>query len=243
MIFLGGRGGARRAMTRRWWLISALLIVAAVPTSGQTFQFLPEINTYFRLTSNVRVYFQAKETREGGDPTQAELGPSIEFHFKPLIQLRGSTEFDPDPTKKRVLVLAIGYRYIPSPSAPTINRLRVDLASHIPMKGKILISDRSRGDLDWQSGQFTWRYRNRLTIQRTVAIRSYHLIPYVSAEPFYESQYGKWADTALYAGCLFPVRKRVEFDSYYEHQNNTGKNPDQVLNQFGLVLNLYLELR
>jgi hypothetical protein len=228
---------------RRWWLISALLIVAAVPTSGQTFQFLPEINTYFRLTSNVQVYFQAKETREGGDPTQAELGPSIQFHLKPLIQLRGSTEFDPDPTKKKALVLAVGYRYVPSPSAPTINRLRLDLTSHIPMKGKILISDRNRGDLDWQNGQFTWRYRNRLTIQRTVTILSYHPTPYVSAEPFYESQYRKWADTALYAGCLFPIRKRAAFDSYYEHQNNTGKNPNQVLNQFGLVLNLYLDLR
>jgi hypothetical protein len=40
-------------------------------------------------------------------------------------------------------------------------------------------------------------------------------------------------------GCLFPIRKRIEFNTYYEHQNNTGKRPYQQLNQFRLVLNLH----
>lgn len=65
------------------------------------------------------------------------------------------------------------------------------------------------------------------------------LTPYASAEFFYESEYGKWSDTAIYAGCLFPIGKHVQIDSYYEHQNNTGKSPNQQLNQLGLVLNFY----
>jgi len=56
---------------------------------------------------------------------------------------------------------------------------------------------------------------------------------------FYESQYGKWSDTALYAGCIFPIRKRSELNLYYEHQNNTGKSPNQQINQLGLMLGLY----
>jgi hypothetical protein len=50
----------------------------------------------------------------------------------------------------------------------------------------------------------------------------------------------KWATTALYSGCLLPAGKHMQFDPYYEHQNITGKRPNQQLNQFGLVLNLYL---
>jgi hypothetical protein len=111
---------------------------------------------------------------------------------------------------------------------------------HLPTWGRLLISDRNRADLDWPtSGNFTWRYRNRLTIERRVTTHSYHPAPYVSAEVFYESQYNKWSTTALYAGCLFPIGKHVQFDPYYEHQNNTGKHPNQQLNQLGLVLNLY----
>ena len=70
-------------------------------------------------------------------------------------------------------------------------------------------------------------------------IHSYHLIPYVAAEPFYESQYDKWSTTSLYAGVLLPVGKHVQFDPYYEHDNNTGKHPNQQVNSIGLVLNLF----
>jgi hypothetical protein len=72
-----------------------------------------------------------------------------------------------------------------------------------------------------------------------VGINSYHFKPYASAEAFYQSEYGKWSNTAVYAGCLFPIRKRVQLEPYYEHQNQTGKTPNEQLNQCGLVINLY----
>ena len=65
-------------------------------------------------------------------------------------------------------------------------------------------------DLDWSNGQFTWRYRNMLTLERTFAIHSHHLIPYASAEIYYESQYAKVSTTELYAGALFPMGKHFE---------------------------------
>jgi hypothetical protein len=63
-----------------------------------------------------------------------------------------------------------------------------------------------------------------------------------SAEFFYQSKFGKWSDTAVYAGCLFPIGKHAEFNPYYEHQNNTGGRTNQQLNQLGLMLNLYFSL-
>jgi hypothetical protein len=163
----------------------------------------------------------------------------MQFYLKPWLKLKNATIYDLDEAKKRALVLAVGYRYLLSPNSPPENRLRLDLTSNFPMKAKMLISDRNRADLDWQSGTFTWRYRNRLTIEKRLTINSYHPRPYVSAETFYESQYQKWSTTALYAGSLFPIGKHVQFDSYYEHQNNTGKSPYQQLHQFGLILGLY----
>jgi hypothetical protein len=202
-------------------------------------EFFPEIDAYFKLNSDIRFVFQAKETREGGDPTQAEIGPSIEFYLKPLLRLKSVTAFDLDDAKSRPLVLAIGYRYVPTPGKPTVNRLEPVLTFHFPLMAQILLSDRNRADLDWTSGSFTWRYRNRVTLERRIAIHSYHPAPYVSAEVFYESKYSKWSTTALYAGCLLPVGKHIELDPYYEHENNTGKSPNQVINAAGLVLSLH----
>jgi hypothetical protein len=75
------------------------------------------------------------------------------------------------------------------------------------MKAGFSLSDRNRADLDWKAGKFPWRYRNKLTIDRTVSIRSYHFIPYVAAEPFYETQFSEWSTTSLYCGLLVPRRQ------------------------------------
>jgi hypothetical protein len=226
------------------WLMAGLLVLLPCTCSSafaqnSTTEFLPEIDANFKLNSYMRFVFQAKDTREGGDPTQAEVGPSVEFYLKPLLRLKDVTVFDLDDAKSRPLVLAVGYRWVPSPGKPTINRMEPVLTFHIPMTARLLITDRNRADLDWSNGSFNWRYRNRLTVERRFTISNYHPAPYISAEAFYESQYTKWSSTNLYAGCLLPVGKHVEFDPYYEHENNTGKHPNQQVNAIGLILNLF----
>jgi len=163
----------------------------------------------------------------------------LQFSLKPLVKLRRVTTFDLDESKSRTLVAETGYRIITAPNTPDTNRAEEALTSHLPLIAGILLSDRNRADLEWQNGVFNWRYRNKLTLQRTVPVFSYHLIPYVAAEPFYESQYSKWSTTDLYVGCLFPVGKHVQFESYYEHENNTGKHPNKQNNFLGVVLYLY----
>jgi hypothetical protein len=216
-----------------------LLRCSCLHAQTSTTEFLPEIDANFKLNPNVRFLFQAKETREGGDPTQAEMGPSVEFYLKPLLKLKNVTLFDLDDAKSRPLVLAVGYRVVPSPGKPTINRLEPVLTFHVPITARILVTDRNRADLDWSPGKFVWRYRNRLTAERSFTIKDYHPAPYVSAELFYESQYAKISSTNLYAGCLLPVNKHIEFDPYYEHENNTGKRPNQQVNAIGLILDLF----
>jgi hypothetical protein len=206
---------------------------------GQTVQFLPEIGVYYKLQSNLRLQFQVKETREGGDPTQAEIGPSIDFYLKPWVKLANATVFDLDQARKRPLIFSVGYRYLGCPDQPSKNRMEIITTANLPLKRKFLLSDRNRADLAWQSGQFSWRYRNRLQAERAVRIGGYHLIPYASVELFYESQYEKWSDTAIYAGCRLPLKKHAVLQPYYEHQNNTGKSPNQQLNQLSLILNLF----
>lgn len=210
-----------------------------VRTNAQTFDFLPEIDTYYKMNSVVRLDFQAKETREAGNPTQVEIGPSLDFFIKPLASLKKIPIFDPTESKSRLLQLFVGYRYLPSPDKPSVQRMETGFVANFPLVGNILLSDRNRFDLDWQPGHFYWYYRNRVKLQRTVHIGAYNPAPYLSAEPFYQSQYQKWATTALYAGSVFPVRKHFAFDAYYEHQNVTGKYPNEQHNQFGLIRDIY----
>ncbi len=216
-----------------------LACLACLPARAQDPQFLPEIDAHLKLNSYVRTYLQAKDDRDGGDPVQFSIGPSIQLYLKPLLKLKEFTRFDLDDSKTRPLVFETGYRYITAPNAPPENRMETIATFNFPLKAGFLVSDRNRADLDWKNGSFSWRYRNKLTFERTFSLHSYHLIPYVAAEPFYDSQYNKWSTTELYAGCLFPVGKHVEFNVYYEHENDTGKSPNTQQNYVGLALYLY----
>ena len=237
------------AFKRRRWKSARLcltlwLLLPALSRAQESKQFLPEIDTYYSLSPLVRASFQAKQTREGGDPNQAEIGPSIEFNFKPWIKLQNQTVFDLDDASKRALVFTTGYRVLLSPGSTATNRWELVATANFPLSGGFLLSDRNRADLDWQSGkEFQWRYRNRLSLERSLKLGSYHSRVYIRDEEFYESQYQKWSTTALYVGGTFPVRKRFDLGPYYCHQNNTGKNPNQQQDQLGLIVNLYVPSR
>ena len=219
-----------------------LACLACFPAREQNVQFLPEVDAHLKLNSSFRAYLEAKDDRDGGDPHQFAIGPSIQLYLKPLIRLKNTTTLDLDDTRSRFLVLETGYRYLTAPGAAPENRMLTAVTFNLPLAAGIRLSDRNRADPDWKNGIFTWRYRNKLSLGRTFAIRSDHFIPYVAAEPYYESQYGKWSTTALYAGSLFPVGKHVQFNSYFEHENNTGKHPNQQVNAVGLALYVYFSL-
>ncbi len=222
---------------RMFWPALVVLTVSCGTATAQETQFIPELDVYFKLNENVRLVGQAKDTRDGGDPNQLAIGPSLDLYTKPLVRLKRVTSFDLDDAKSRPLVISAGYRYLTG--SPSTNRLELAATSHFPIKLGLLVSDRNRSDLDWSDGKFKWRYRNKLEIEKTLTIGSYHPAPNASVEVYYESQYQKWSTTEIYAGCLFPIKKHFELDPYYEHQNNTGKKPNSQLNGIGLILNMY----
>ena len=110
---------------------------------------------------------------------------------------------------------------------------------NLPFKGGLLITDRNRVDVNFTNGSTYWRYRNKLTLQRTVTFRAYHPSLNASVEIFYNSRYGKWSTTAIYAGAILPIGQRIELNPYYEHQNITGTAPNQQIDSLGLILNLF----
>jgi hypothetical protein len=65
-----------------------LVCIACLPACAQDVQFLPEVDAYLKLNPAFRTYLQAKDDRDGGDPTQFTIGPSIQLYLKPCLSLR-----------------------------------------------------------------------------------------------------------------------------------------------------------
>ena len=110
-----------------------LVRFAASPLHAQDTQFLPEVDAHLTLNSMLRTYLQAKDDREGGDPTQFAIGPSLQFYLKPLLKLKKVKSFDLDDSKKRFLVWEAGYRYITAPGASPENRMLVATTLNFPV--------------------------------------------------------------------------------------------------------------
>jgi len=231
-----GKGGWFRAVA-----LGLLVVILALPVAAQdaSSQAWPEIDAYLRLNSDMRVSFFAAKTRESGEETSAEVGPNIDFYFRPVLKLKRITVFQLDQSKERPLMLRVGYRYMPSTDGPTEHRGLVEATGRYPLIRGVLLSDRNRADLRYIAGELLWRYRNRLSAERTFAIHRYHFTPYARVEAFYDGQASKWSRTSESAGLIFPFRKRYEMEPYYEHQNDTSNAPNRQVNAFGFVLSMY----
>jgi hypothetical protein len=230
-----------KCVQNKCFIVALFVCLTCAFATGQTTitAFLPEVDSYFRFNTNVRLFLQAKGYMEDGDLNHAQIGPSLQFNFRPLERLKKIAIFDLDDIKCMPVVFTIGYRYLPSTVQPAINRMQPVLMFHVPFPGKTLVTDRNRADLDWSKVGFNWTYRNRITAERRVTIHSYHPGPYAASEFSYLSQYSKWSNTRFFAGCLLPLTKHIQIDSYYEHVNNTGPHPNHQVNAAGLTINLY----
>ena len=116
--------------------------------------FLPELNSHFRLSSNIRLVFDAKGYMEDGDLNRAQVGPSLQFNIRPLEKLKRFRH-----GRHEVHASGVHHRISLSPIERAARR--PPFVSHPLFPGTILLSDRSRGDLDWSNGSFRWTYRNR----------------------------------------------------------------------------------
>ena len=158
-----------------------LLTILASPVAAQeqSAQAWPEVDTYVTLNSDVRVSFFAAATREDRQGTNAEIGPNIDFYFKPLVKLTRITVFELDQSKSRLVMLRAGYRYMPSTNGATEHRGLLEATARYPLVRGVLLSDRNRVDFRIIDGEFAWRYRNRISAERDAlhTFLSLHTLP------------------------------------------------------------------
>ena len=115
-------------------LLGVLLVFALGSRSeAQIDQFLPEVDAYYKVSSPLRIWFQAKETGEEGAPVTAEIGPSFDFYVKSPLKLADVTAFDLDDSKSRFLVVSVGYRYLPTPNTAPTNRFEPFFTLNYPI--------------------------------------------------------------------------------------------------------------
>ena len=219
--------------------LRVFLLFVCTSLNAQTNDVWPELNFYKKLNAHSRFFFIAKATRANGDRTDIEIGPNIDFYIKPPIKWGKLVERAVDESKSRPLLLRVGYRYLPSSDGPNENRGVIEFAPRFPLKDRAIVIVRERMEFRFIEGEYSWRLRSRLMVEKDYPIRPVTITPYIRVEAFYDSRYQEFSRTALSAGNVVAFNQHWELEAYYEHWNDTGKSPNQQVNGLGLLLSIH----
>jgi hypothetical protein len=222
------------------WL-TFLILLSGLSARAQSNQVWPELSTFVKLTDHTRFYFLATTVKESRESTEGEFGPNFDFYLKPLRKHTALGWLPQDESKSRLLLVRLGYRYIHpyTGDGPNEQRGVIEATTRYPLTHRLLLSDRNRLDLRSKGGEFSWRYRNRLTVETEFSVGRVRINPYARGEIYYDSNYDKVSRNALIFGSCFPINRHVEFEGYLEHQNDSGGSSNRTVNAVGIVWNLY----
>ena len=215
--------------------VVALLCPGGRAQQTQTGEF-PEIDAYVGITDRYRLMFLAARSTDGSTVNSGQVGANLDINFRPLVRKKLRTN---DSAKENFLTFRIGYQYLDNVGKPDENRLQLALTSRFHLPWSLQLSERNRFDLRVIGGEFSWRYRNCVTIERSLLIKSFSFSPYARGEVFYDSRSGTWSKNTYSFGVVLPIRKRLDLEGYYERDSTTGASPPHE-NVIGTTLSIYL---
>ena len=202
----------------------------------------PEVDVFVRLNSTARLVLVATTVQEDGETTDGEFGANLDFFLKP-IRRPPQLLFRLDESKNRVLMIRSGYRYLPSYTGGSAeNRVLLEATVRFPLKryfGDVLVSNRNRMDFRLIDGTYSWRYRNRLSLERELSVGPVRVNPYLRFEGFYDSRFAAFSRTETMAGASFPITRYLELEGYFAYQLDTGNSPNRKTRAVGAVANFY----
>jgi len=200
-------------------------------------QFWPEVDVYVSLNEKFRLFFLATTTKleETRGNTEGWVGAHLDYHVRKNVSLR------------------TGYRYgfsLGGSDPFKEHRIILEQTVRQPLPLEILLSDRNREDLRWVNGEFSARYRNRVTLEREFKVLSRSVTPYGSVEAFYDSRFDTWNRNRIMAGVqltlkrgaplisLIHPKKQFVLDVYVTRQNDSRSQPGRV-KALGMAFNIY----
>ena len=231
---------AVRQAVRRIVLAALIVVSSGNSARAQDIQLWPEISAFTRLNDRMRFYFLATTVKESQESTEGEFGPNFDFYLRPFRDRKRFAGFRLDESKNRFLLVRVGYRYLDSFSDdPDEHRVVLEGTARYPLTGGVLISNRGRVDARFIDGEYSWRFRSRLSVEKEFSLGPVRMNPYARGEVFYDSRFDAWTRTEWIGGAAFPLNRRVELEGYFDYQHDTGGDPNRQVYAIGTVLNLY----
>jgi Protein of unknown function (DUF2490) len=238
-------GRRRSAIQKPLVLISGLFLLvllsdtrtirAQEPTTRD--EFWPSIEVYINVKPKVRLYLLGTVSKSVED---GELFNAQAYEG----QIGAHVDYIPNEH----LILRAGYRYGRAignnDDGFREHRLLAEQILRKLLPGDLLLTDRNREDFRFITGDFSFRYRNRVMIEREFQfnlpiLRRRTITPYLSGEISFDTRFGVWNRNRFAVGVVQSLRRgpilrtllpkrQVNLDLYFMRQNDSRSSPPHV---------------
>jgi hypothetical protein len=117
-----------------------------------------------------------------------------------------------------------------------------EIHRRIPVGDKFLISQRLRPELRWlgEDQDFSYRFRYRLMVEKELTSGSCSMVPYINAEPYWDSRYSAFTRIRVIGGTSLSWGPRFAFEGNltYQHDNHYDTSNLYAIN---IILHVYFE--
>jgi|GEM_PF-638829 len=246
----------RRAIHKPLVLISGLFLLvllsdtraisAQEPTTRD--EFWPSVEVYINVKPKVRLYLLGTVSKAIED---GELFNAQSYE----AQVGAHVDYIPNDH----LILRAGYRYGRAVGDQDDgfreHRILADQILRKLLPADLLLTDRNREEFRFITGDFSFRYRNRVQIEREFhwskvpLLKGRTITPYISGEISYDTRYGVWNRNRYAVGMIQSLRRGpilrkllpkrgMNLDIYLMRQNDSRSSPAHV-NALGAALVFY----
>jgi hypothetical protein len=198
-----------------FFIWSTQIVPAQTSAPEEDTQNWNEIQVAFPVSNklDINLFGQLRFGSNFRDFVDEHIGAGIGFTYKP----------------KKYLQFAPSYTYIvnrPSPNTNAIeNRLSLPATIISPKFHGFTISNRNLLERRLRKPVNSWRYRNRLQIERTFKPKNFEFRLFASDEVFYDFRARSWVRNRFTIGVGKPISKQLSFDVYYLRQNDGRSRP------------------
>lgn len=231
-------------ITLLMWVFT-FMNVSAQKTS---FEFWPETDVWYKITPGLRLSsfaavtrYLESDTRDLNVSIQADhsFGNSKRFFFTRL------TDQNRAQTLKVWLVRGGymgGWSLYDNAENYKEDMLFIEMHRRILLKRQVLFSQRIRMDNRWlgQDPEYSFRLRYRAMFEREFLTGKTSIIPYISAEPFWDSRYDLFNRVRVIGGTTVSWKSRFALDGNITYQYDSKSSNTNVL-AFNAILHLYFE--
>jgi hypothetical protein len=225
-------GDSRRSRVRVRWcvaprlpgLILALFAASAASAQQATNELWPELDVYWTPAKHQRTMLELS----GSSEREAAKKEATAGLYQDYLQLpRG--------------YLRAGYRFTFSTRDASYRESRIvgEATARVAGSTSWRFVERSRAELRWVNGDYSWRLRERLHLQRFFAspVR-FDPRPYGTFEAYYDSRYDTISRLAGRAGVEVRLWPGSDIDVYLARQENSRGEPPRV-NALGVTVKVY----